>query len=177
MKELQLNYNGILKYVSEEEIASYENQSKKALKDLRDKTGLGNDFTGWVNYPFEIQEREVNEICETAKKIRSESECLVVVGIGGSYLGAKAAIELLTPYFTNSDFRVFFIGYNVSTGYMNGLLNYLKDKDFSVNVVSKSGKTLEPAVAFHFIKELLIEKYGNKYNERADKLATSWRGL
>lgn len=166
MKELQLNYKGILKYVSENEIAAYEDKAKKALKDLLDKTGLGNDFTGWVNYPLEIQEKEISDICDVANRIRNQSEYLVVVGIGGSYLGAKAAIELFTPYFSNNNFKVFFLGYNMSTGYIKGLLNFLKDKDFSVNVVSKSGKTLEPAVSFRFIKELLIKKYGNKFNER-----------
>ena len=166
MKELQFNYSGILKYVSENEIAAYENQTKQALKDLVNKTGLGNDFTGWVNYPLEIQEKEIADICATANKIRSQSECLVVIGIGGSYLGAKAAIEMFTPYFYDEGFQVYFIGYNMSTGYINGLLKLLKDKDFSVNVISKSGKTLEPAVAFRFVKELLIEKYGDEYQKR-----------
>lgn len=166
MKELQLNYNGILKYVSEKEIAAYEDKTKSALKDLLNNTGLGNDFTGWVNYPLEIQQKEITEICDVANKIRNQSECLVVIGIGGSYLGAKAAIEMFTPYFSKNNFEVVFVGYNISTGYLKGLLVHLKDKDFSVNVVSKSGKTLEPAVAFRFVKELLIEKYGDKYNER-----------
>lgn len=166
MRDLELNYNGILKYVSTKEIDSYEGKTKKALKDLLENTGLGNDFTGWVNYPLEIQEKEMHDISETATTIRSQGKCLVVIGIGGSYLGAKAAIEMFSPYLSKESFKVLFLGCNISTGYLQSALNYLKNVDFSVNVISKSGKTLEPAIAFRFVKELLIEKYGNDYHKR-----------
>ena len=162
MKNLELNYKGILKYVSEKEIAAYEENTKHALKQLIDNTGLGSDFTGWVNYPFEIQEKEMNDICELANKIRSNSQCLVVIGIGGSYLGAKAAIEMFTPYFSNNSFDVIFLGNNMSSGYIDGVLKYLRTVDFSVNVISKSGKTLEPAIAFRLVKNLMLEKVALK---------------
>ena len=106
MRDLELNYNGILKYVSTKEIDSYEGKTKKALKDLLENTGLGNDFTGWVNYPLEIQEKEMHDISETATTIRSQGKCLVVIGIGGSYLGAKAAIEMFSPYLSKESFRM-----------------------------------------------------------------------
>lgn len=169
MKDLVFNYNGVLDYVSKKEIAAYEDKAKQALKDLIDNTGAGNDFTGWVNYPLEIQEKELQEINEVAKNIRKQSHCLVVIGIGGSYLGAKAAIEMFSPYFSNltkNNFEIIFLGNNISAGYLEGALKYLKNVDFSVNVISKSGKTLEPALAFRFVKELMIEKYGAEYAKR-----------
>lgn len=166
MKNIDLDYSGVLNIISDNELSEYDLKTKQALKSLVDNTGLGNDFTGWVNYPLEISEKEIEDIVNTAKKIRSESKVLVVIGIGGSYLGAKAAIEMFTPFFRKKDFEVIFLGCNISSSYLDDALKYLKDIDFSVNVISKSGKTLEPALAFRFVKELMIAKYGSEYSDR-----------
>ena len=163
MESLRFDYTNALKYVSEKEIKEYDKQASDALKQLIEKTGKGNDFVGWVNYPMEIQEKEFDDIVETAKLIRSQSKTLVVIGIGGSYLGAKALIELLTPYYPTKDFNIIFLGKDMSSSYLYETLEYLKTVDFSVNVISKSGKTLEPALAFRLVKNLLIEKYGSDY--------------
>ena len=114
---------------------------------------------------MEIQENELDDIIEAVKTIRSQSKTLVIIGIGGSYLGAKALIELLTPYYTQKDFNVIFLGKDMSSSYLYETLEYLKTVDFSINVISKSGKTLEPALAFRLVKNLLIEKYGSEYNK------------
>ena len=163
MKNLTFNYSNALKYVSEKEIKEYDNKATNALKMLVGKTGKGNDFVGWVNYPMEIQEKELEEINETVKDIRSKSKVLVVIGIGGSYLGAKALIELLTPYYPSKDFNIVFLGKDMSSSFLYETIEYLKTVDFTVNVISKSGKTLEPAMAFRLVKRLLIEKYGSEY--------------
>lgn len=165
MKDFTFNYEGIKKYVNEKEIASYEDKATIALKQLVEKRGAGNDFVGWVNYPMELSEQELNDINQTANLIRSQSKCLVVIGIGGSYLGAKAAVEMLTPYYDKKGINIVFLGNNLSSTYLYETLEYLKTVDFSVNVISKSGKTLEPAIAFRFVKQLLMEKYGSEYNK------------
>ena len=163
MKNVTFDYSNILKFVSEKEIKEYDEKATKALRSLIEKTGKGNDFVGWVNYPMEIQEKELDDINEAVKTIRANSKTLVVIGIGGSYLGAKALIELLTPYYPNKDFNVIFLGKDMSSTYLYETLEHLKTVDFSVNVISKSGKTLEPAMAFRLVKNLLIEKYGSEY--------------
>ena len=165
MKNVTFNYSNISKFVSEKEIKEYDNKATLALKNLIEKTGKGNDYVGWVNYPMEISEKEFDDINEAAKEIRSISKTLVVIGIGGSYLGAKALIELLTPYYQNKDFNVIFLGKDMSSTYLYETLEHLKTVDFSVNVISKSGKTIEPAMAFRLVKKLLIEKYGSDYNK------------
>ena len=165
MKNVTFNYSNISKFVSEKEIKEYDSKATLALKNLIEKTGKGNDFVGWVNYPMEISEKEFDDINEAAKEIRSISKTLVVIGIGGSYLGAKALIELLTPYYQNKDFNVIFLGKDMSSTYLYETLEHLKTVDFTVNVISKSGKTIEPAMAFRLVKNLLIEKYGSDYNK------------
>lgn len=165
MKSVIFDYNNVLKFVNEKEIKEYDSKASLALKQLIEKTGKGNDFVGWVGYPMEIQENELEAINEAAKEIRDLSKTLVVIGIGGSYLGAKALIELLTPYYHNNGFNVIFLGNNMSPTYLHETLEYLKTVDFTVNVISKSGKTLEPAIAFRLVKNLLIEKYGSDYNK------------
>ena len=106
MKYLTFNYSNVLKYVSEKELKEYDSKATSALKDLIEQKGKGNDFVGWVNYPMEIQEQELDDINEAVKTIKENSKTLVVIGIGGSYLGAKALIELLTPYYPTKDFNV-----------------------------------------------------------------------
>lgn len=122
---------------------------------------LHGDWTGWLDLPNRVHESEIAKIEATAARIRSNSDVLLVIGIGGSYLGAAAAIEMLNGYFTESDMEVIFVGQNISSQYIAELKRYLADKDFSINVISKSGTTLEPALAFRIFKEMLEEKYGD----------------
>ena len=135
----------------------------EAYEVLTKKTGAGNDFLGWVNWSKEYDKEEYSRIKKAAEKIRKDSEVLVVIGIGGSYLGAKAVIEAMKPYFkTEKEVEIIFAGHTLSSTYASQLLKYLENKEFSINVISKSGTTTEPAVAFRLFKELLINKYGEK---------------
>ena len=134
---------------------------------LREKTGAGSDFLGWTELPHRIRETELARILAAGKTIREKGDALVVVGIGGSYLGAKAALDMLTNSFYNlldkNDRKapqILFAGNSISSNYLHDLVNLVKDKDISVNVISKSGTTTEPALAFRIFKELLEEKYG-----------------
>ena len=131
-----------------------------AHKTLADKSGLGNDFTGWVELPQRVKDTELERIVAAAEKIRARSRALVVIGIGGSYLGARGAIELLRPMPGRDDPRVFFVGNTLSSDAVCDTIDALGDMDFDVNVISKSGTTLEPAVAFRIFRELLQKKYG-----------------
>ncbi|MBC3888275.1 glucose-6-phosphate isomerase [Acetobacterium paludosum] len=138
-----------------------------ANEKLMKKTGIGNDFLGWVDYPVQYDEREFSRIKQAAKKIQENCDALVVIGIGGSYLGAKAVISALTSPFYNEEPRVkrnapkiYFAGQNISGKYIENLLALLEDQDVCVNVVSKSGTTTESAIAFRFFKEFLERKYG-----------------
>ena len=144
--------------ISEEEIVKFDKKIIKAHKELHNDTTNINDFKGWVELDFDTQ--EIDRIKSIANRIRSNSEVLVVVGIGGSYLGARAVIEALSNNFEKSN--VIYAGNNMSPDYINDLLDYLKDKDFSVNVISKSGTTTEPAIAFELLKILLVKKYGQR---------------
>ena len=165
MKKLSIDYSNVLSFINKDEVASYEQMCNEALNKLLSKTGKGNDFVGWVDYPANISENELTRIINAKNKIVSQSECLVVVGIGGSYLGAKAVIEALNNYFNKSNLKIVFVGNNMSSQYMKEVTEYLKTVDFSVNVISKSGKTLEPALGFRFVENILKEKYSD-YQER-----------
>ena len=133
---------------------------------LHQKSGAGNDFLGWLNLPFDYDKEEFAQIKKSAEKIRSDSDVLVVIGIGGSYLGARAAIEFLgSPFYNNLDsnkLKIYFVGNNISGSYLNHILALCKDKELSVNVISKSGTTTESAIAFRVFKELMEEKYGKE---------------
>lgn len=145
------------------DIKNYEEKAMDSFKTLMDGSGEGNDFLGWINRPENYDKEEFERIKKAAKKIQADSQVLVSVGIGGSYLGIKATEFALNKYF-NSDRKVeiIYAGNNISGEYMSDLLDYLKDKDYSVNVISKSGTTTEPAIAFRFLKEALEEKYGKE---------------
>lgn len=132
---------------------------KAAHRSIMDKTGAGNEFLGWTDLPETYDQEEFSRIEKAAEKINGHSEVLVVIGIGGSYLGAKAALEMLNPTFRSHGTEVIFAGHNLSSHYINELKDYLADKDFSINVISKSGTTTEPAIAFRIFKQLLEEKY------------------
>lgn len=160
---IKVNFQNAL---SKEALYSKKEAVLQAFDTLVNKTGEGNDFLGWLRYPEYHDLEEYERIKKAADKIKKESECLVVVGIGGSYLGAKAVIEALNPYFKKEGLEILFAGHTLSSTYMAELLKYLENKEFSVNVISKSGTTTEPAIAFRLLKELLIKKYGENANER-----------
>lgn len=153
--------------IKEEQLEIIKGQMLDAKKSVEEGSNVGNDFLGWVKLPENYDKKEFAEIKKAAEKIRSDSDVLVVVGIGGSYLGARAAIEMLNSSFFNSlpkDKRkapaIVYAGNNISGNYMYELMEYLEDKDFSVNVISKSGTTTEPAIAFRLLCNLLEKKYG-----------------
>ena len=153
---MKFNYNN--SFVKESDIKKYTKKLKEAHEKLVNKTGLGSDFLGWVNLEYDKEEMERVKLA--AQKIRKDSDFLIVIGIGGSYLGARAVIEALSHSFRQKN--VLFAGNNMSPDYLNDLIDFIKDKDFSLNVISKSGTTTEPAIAFSVLKEKLIEKYGKE---------------
>jgi len=153
---MEFNYDNAL--IKENEIKKYFKKLKNAHEMLTNKTGAGSDFLGWVN--LEYDKEEIERIKEAAQRIRKDSDFLIVIGIGGSYLGARAVIDALSHSFRQKN--VLFAGNNMSPDYLNDLLDFIKDKDFSLNVISKSGTTTEPAIAFSVLKEKLIEKYGKE---------------
>ena len=149
-------------------IGFYEENLYEAVKKeviaahdlLRSKTGAGNDFLGWLDLPVAYDSAEFERIKAAAAKIKAQSKVLLAIGIGGSYLGAKSAIEMLRKYFGNEGVEVIFVGNHISSTYCKQLLDYIKDKDFSINVISKSGTTTEPAIAFRIFKDYIEERYG-----------------
>ena len=147
-----------------------------AHKTLLEGSGLGADFTGWVSLPRRIKETELERIVAAAEKIRARSKALVVIGIGGSYLGARGAIELLRPVPAAGEPRIFFVGNGLSADYLRDVLVQLGDDDFDVNVISKSGTTLEPAVSFRIFRELLVKKYGEAADEHIFSTTDARRG-
>lgn len=162
MENLKFSYRNALSFVSEREIEAMQEKVSKAHDTLMNKKGAGNDFLGWVNLPDNYDKEEFERIKKAAKKIRDDSKVLVVIGIGGSYLGARAAIEMLTsPFGTDEKTpQIVYAGNSISSSYLSSLLKYVEGKDFSVNVISKSGTTTEPAIAFRLFRELLEKKYG-----------------
>ena len=147
-----------------------------AHETLANGTGLGADFIGWRSLPQHIKETELDRIVAAAEKIRARSTALVVIGIGGSYLGARGAIELLKPVPGKGDPRVFFVGNTLSADALWDTLDQLGDQDFDVNVISKSGTTLEPAASFRIFRELLAKKYGDKADEHIFATTDARRG-
>lgn len=163
MKKLELDLSKVLDFVSCEEIAKMEEEVKNAEKLLMEGTGEGNDFLGWIHLPTNYNKDEFERIKLAAKKIRENSEVLVVIGIGGSYLGARATIDFLSNTFYNkvpNGPEIYFAGNSISGTYLAHLIQVIGDRDFSVNVISKSGTTTEPAIAFRIFKEMLEKKYG-----------------
>lgn len=167
MKKINFNYNKALDFFAKEEVDVLQPYVDVAHNMLHNKTGLGNDFLGWVDLPNNYDKEEFARIKKAAEKIKSDSDVLVVIGIGGSYLGARAAIECLGHSFRNNLNKeerktpeIYFAGNNISSTYLIDLLDVIKDKDVSLNVISKSGTTTEPAIAFRVLKEFLENKYG-----------------
>ena len=151
--------------------------AERAHKVLSEGSGLGADFTGWLGLPQRMKDTELPAVLDAAKTIRSRSQALVVIGIGGSYLGARGAIELLKPIPGKDDPRVFFAGNGLSADALCDIIELLGDKDFDVNVVSKSGTTLEPAASFRVFRELLAKKYGDKADEHIFATTDARRGV
>ncbi len=139
---------------------SLQDRVNEIHKMIHEKTGKGNDFLGWLDLPFDYDKEEYARVIASAKKIRKQSDVLVVIGIGGSYLGAKAGIEFLKQPFAKNDFEIIFAGHQMSGSYLKHLVDYLQDKSFSINVISKSGTTTEPAISFRVLKDLLESKVG-----------------
>ncbi len=163
---LNLNTKYLKGFVGEHELAGIKEQVMTAAKTLHDKTGLGSDFLGWLDLPTNYDKEEFARIKAAAKKIQGHSDILIVIGIGGSYLGARAAIELLrSPFYNNMKKDtpdIYYVGNNINPTYLNEVLAICEGKDISVNVISKSGTTTEPALAFRVFKKLVEEKYGKE---------------
>lgn len=161
--ELNLKHSGI----TQKTILEYKQQVENIHKDLHRRANDEKDFVGWLELPTNYNKVEFSRIKKAAEKIRKESDILIVIGIGGSYLGARAVIESLTSSFYNmlpdkqrKYPQILYVGNNLSPNYINELIEYIGDKDFSVNVISKSGTTTEPAIAFRIFREMLENKYG-----------------
>ena len=162
-KYIDVTCKKVLPFLEQKDFASIMFEVVEATDLLNSREGKGSDFLGWEDLPVTYDKEEFARIKEAAKKINSDSDILIVIGIGGSYLGSKAAIEMLGNHFkVEGELEVVFAGHNISSSYMMDLVDYLEGKDFSINVISKSGTTTEPALAFRFFKKLLIEKYGKK---------------
>ncbi|MBQ7131473.1 MAG: glucose-6-phosphate isomerase [Oscillospiraceae bacterium] len=163
---LKLNTNHLEGFVAAHELDAVKRETELAAQVLHEKSGLGNDFLGWLDLPTEYDKDEFARIKAAAQRIKANSDILIVIGIGGSYLGARAAIELLkSPFYNNlkkDTPDIYYVGNNISPTYLNEVLSICEGKDISVNVISKSGTTTEPALAFRVFKQLVEKKYGKE---------------
>ena len=162
MKNLKLDISNAISFLNEEVVNQTKVDVANAYQTLLAKNGAGNDFLGWLDLPLDYDKEEFARIQKAAAKIQAQSQVLLAIGIGGSYLGAKSAIEMIKGYFTNKGVEVIFVGNHISSSYVHELIEYLKDKDYSINVISKSGTTTEPAIAFRIFKELIEARYGKE---------------
>lgn len=161
MKEyLNIDLSRAIRLVGEDCYSEFVEKTLNSYDVLMSRQGLGNDFLGWLDLPNDYDKEEFSRILKAAKKIKETSDILLVVGIGGSYLGARSAIEMLKKYFDNRGLEIIFVGNQLSSTYLSQLLKYLDNKDFSINVISKSGTTTEPAIAFRVLKEYAEKRYG-----------------
>ena len=163
---IKFNYSFADEFIRENELKGLEGQVASAHKIVNDKSGLGNDFLGWVNLPTDYDKEEFARIKAAADKIRKDTDILIVIGIGGSYLGARAAIEFLKgPYYNQLKGdapEIYFAGNSISGSYLADMIKLCEGKRVSVNIISKSGTTTEPAVAFRVFRKLLEERYGEQ---------------
>lgn len=163
---IKLNTKYTEDFVSKSDLESIAPEIKKAHKTLTEKSGAGNDFLGWADLPENYDKEEFERIKKAAEKIRSDSQVLIVIGIGGSYLGARAAVEFCKSQNYNlvckDTPQIFFTGNSISSSALSDIVSLCENKDFSINVISKSGTTTEPAVAFRIFRELLESKYGEE---------------
>jgi glucose-6-phosphate isomerase len=165
MIDLKFDYSNALDTIKQEDVIDFQKKINQHYKSLYDKTGKGNNFLGWINLPTDIDEQLITRIEEIAQEIQVKSKIFVVIGIGGSYLGARAIVEALSNSFSqlernNSNPVVLYAGQNISEDYTSELLRILDDYDYSLAVISKSGTTTEPAIAFRILKNHLENKYG-----------------
>ena len=160
MNNVSFDYSN--SFVLEEQFGKYAQKVQDIHENLRSKTGIGYELMDWVDYPFTYDRQEFNKVKEAAQYINENAEVLIVLGIGGSYLGARAVIEALTPNFknTNSNTKIYYAGNNISSKYIRDLIEEIKDKNICINVISKSGTTLETSIAFRIFKEYIENKYG-----------------
>jgi glucose-6-phosphate isomerase len=162
---ISFDYSNALSFMQKSEVDRLSEFVKIAHGMLHDKKDLVSDFLGWVDLPIHYDKDEFERIKRASERIKNNSDALIVIGIGGSYLGARAAIEALSHSFhnqINNTTQVYFAGQNISASYLTHLLELLDDKNISVNVVSKSGTTMEPAIAFRFFREYMEKKYGKE---------------
>ena len=169
MAKVTFDYSKAAPFISKEEVENMKKLVLDAKEVLVSKTGAGNDFLGWIDLPVDYDKEEFDRIQKAAEKIRKDSDVLLVIGIGGSYLGARAANEFLNHSFYNNlpkDKRkgpeIYYVGNSISSTYLKDLMDIVDGKDFSVNIISKSGTTTEPAIAFRIFKEMLEKKYGKE---------------
>ncbi len=169
---MKLEIQNLKNFINDSELNEYKEKAKLANKSLLQKDGAGNDFLGWVDLPNEISDELISDIHSTAKIISEKIDVMVTIGIGGSYLGAKAIVEALSDNFSafkeNTNPKILFAGNNLSEDYLYELIDLLKDKSWAITVISKSGTTTEPAVAFRILKEELEKKYGK--NEASTRI-------
>ena len=168
-EKITFDYSKAMSFIGENELLPMEKLVGDAKEVLVGRTGAGNDFLGWIDLPVDYDKEEFERIQKAAEKIKADSEVLVVIGIGGSYLGARAAIEFLRHGFYNmvsKEIRktpeIYFVGNSISSTYLAQLIDVIGDRDYSVNIISKSGTTTEPAIAFRIFKEMLEKKYGKE---------------
>jgi len=167
--KITFDYSKAASFISEHEVTQIGEMIENAKDLLVSKKGTGNDFLGWIDLPVDYDKKEFARIKAASEKIKSDSEVLLVIGIGGSYLGARAAIDFLSHSFYNvltkeqrKTPEIYFVGNSISSSYIKDLLDVVGDKDFSINMISKSGTTTEPAIAFRVFKEKLEKKYGKE---------------
>ena len=167
--KVTFDYSKASSFVSDNEVELMKKLTLDAKETLVSKTGAGNDFLGWIDLPINYDKEEFERIKKAAAKIQNDSEVLIVIGIGGSYLGARAAIEFLRHSFYNIISKeqrktpeIYFVGNSISSTYLKHLLDVVGDRDFSINMISKSGTTTEPAIAFRVFKEKMEQKYGKE---------------
>ena len=182
MSYLKLNIENALKFVDAKEVEAIKSEIVEAANVLVSKSGAGNDYLGWLDLPLDYDKEEFARILAAAERIKAQADVLLVIGIGGSYLGAKSAIEMLKKYFCNQGLEIIFVGHQISGTYVNELIEYLKDKEFAINVISKSGTTTEPAIAFRIFKNLIEQRYGVEESKKriyatTDKARGALKGL
>lgn len=169
MSKVTFDYSKAAPFIAEHEVENIKKPVLDAKETLVSKTGAGNDFLGWIDLPVDYDKEEFSRIKKAAEKIQSDSEVLLVIGIGGSYLGARAAIEFLRHSFYNivdksirKTPEIYFCGNSISSTYLKDLMDVIGERDFSINIISKSGTTTEPAIAFRIFKEMCEKKYGKE---------------
>ena len=167
--QIQVDYSALLSFIREEALAAKEEALGQALALLEKGGGPGEEYRGWLVYPEELSGKEIKAVADLADEVKSEADALVVIGIGGSYLGARAVIEslghgfpALLPREKRQGPLIFYAGQNLSVNYLEELLEALEDRNLYVNVISKSGTTTEPGLSFRVFRKLLIERYGPK---------------